>query len=498
MTGARREATRGDGDGLLPEGGALPEGEERAPAGVGAMSAVRWALVVLMALLAGAAWTRAATRGAAGSAAATARYHCPMHPTVAMDVKGSCPVCGMDLVPVAQGAAPQAHGEAPAAPGGAGQGAYWCPMHPEVASDDPEARCEKCGGMKLLPRERPPRVPGLVPVELSPERSRLLGLRTAPVVRQDLAPELRAVGFVAPDERRLDVVNVRISGWIEQLGAGQSTPHVRKGDVLATVYGTDLRALQQQYINSVRFKPPSGGVAGLQTVVEDARSDLRLLGFADADLDQIARTLQPARVLNLRAPRSGHVLRSTALRGAFVTPGTELFQIADLSSVWVIAEVHESDAARVRVGQEARLTVAAHPQRSFAGRVQYLHPTVNPATRTMQVRVEVANPGLELRPGMAGEVVLRLGARAGLVVPADAIVDTGDARYVIVEREGGRYEPRPVTLGPRTPSAVEIVAGVAEGDRVVTTANFLVDSESRLRSALEVLPDRGDAAAPDR
>jgi len=478
-------------------GGALPQGAEAPPQGVRTMAIVRWALVGLVAVAAVGSWVH---YGAGSRAVRSATpYHCPMHPSVVQDRMGACPICGMDLVLVAAGTrapAPpsQAGGTAAGAP--AAQGRFWCPMHPEVGSDDPEARCEKCGGMKLVPRpdgsagprpgtsqgESPP---GLVPIDVSAERTQLMGMRTAQVKRERAAGRLRAAGVVSASEGRVTVVTSRFTGWIEELKVAQNGQRVTKGQVLATAYGPELVTAQQVFLNAARWNAGAAASPGAPGPITDARRRLELLGIDPRDIDDLAARGQPASSLPIRSPASGYVAKRSALPGLYVQTGTELFQIADLSTVWVIADLHEHEMGRVQVGQRARLELSAHPGEAFAGRVEFVYPALNPDTRTLQARLEFRNPGLRLRPGMYGEVSIEIPATEGLYVPADAVVDTGDHQYVFLSRPGGRFEPRIVKLGARDEGRVQILAGVSEGDLVVTTANFLVDSESRLRAAIE-------------
>ena len=207
--------------------------------------------------------------------------------------------------------------------------------------------------------------------------------------------------------------------------------------------------------------------------------------MADVDIRALEQRGTPANDVPIRSPISGHVARKAVLAGQYVAPGSELYQIADLSSVWVVADVYEQDMGRVAVGQPARLLLAAYPGTAFEGRVEFIYPAVNPETRTLQARMEFANPDLKLRPGMYGDVVIELGASEGVTVPSEAVVDTGEARYVFVAREGGRFDPRMVRVGVRGADRTQILEGVADGEEVVTTANFYVDAESRLRAALE-------------
>jgi Cu(I)/Ag(I) efflux system membrane fusion protein len=384
-------------------------------------------------------------------------------------------------------------------------------MHPEVTSDDPNATCEKCGGMKLLPRPpaeggehaghdhgaqsaaaapaAPATVPGLVEVMISPERIQLMGMKTARAVRESLSPELRTVGFVSANEQGIAMIHTRFSGWIEDLRVSQTGQPVRRGEVVATLYSPDLLAAQQEYLNAVRWQGGEARSADSEkltnTLAADARRRLELLGISDQDIAAVAKSGKPLRAMSIRSPVAGFVTEKNALQGQFVTPDTTLFTVADLSTVWVVADVYEYEVARVRVGQTAQLKLAAYPGEVFKGRVEFIYPTLDPQTRTLKVRIAFKNPGMKLRPGMYGDVFLDLGASEGVVVPSDAVVNTGDAQYVFVVLGEGRFAPRPVQVGARGDGKVAVLSGVRAGDEVVTTANFLVDSESRMRAAIE-------------
>jgi Cu(I)/Ag(I) efflux system membrane fusion protein len=507
----------------------LPEGEERPPPGTRAAAVVRWSLVALMGVAAAGAWIHHVATGGIVDVART-RFRCPMHPTVVQEQKGECPICGMDLVPVkdaeaavahekkespaheamehggmpppaagAQGAGPQAATPIPMAHGTMPKPEYTCPMHPAFVVDDPKVRCPECG-MKLVPRNAdaapehaaipPEGVPGLKPVELSADRIQLIGMKTAVAMREPLAASIRTVGFVTASEKGLVSVNARFSGWIESLGAGDIGQFVEKGAVLATVYSPEAIGAQQQFLAAARWaegKPAGTGVP-VGTNYEygrDNRQRLVLLGFAPEDIDAIAAAGTPSQTVNLRAPVSGYVARKAALRGIYVQAGTELFQIADLSTVWLIADVYESEIGRVRTGQKAVLDLPAYPGEKFTGKVTFIYPALAAGSRTLQARIEFRNPGLKLRPGMYGDVTLDLGDSSAIVVPSDALVDTGEVQYVFVSKGGGRFEPRRVRAGWAGGGRVAVLEGLAEGERVVTTANFLLDSESRLRAAIE-------------
>ncbi len=474
----------------------LPEGEEAPPPGTRTMGLVRWSLVALMALAAAAAWLHWSGVGGNGGSAAAVQYHCPMHPSVVTDHRGECPICGMDLVAIAA-AKPEPASTGGAAP--AAKGAYWCPMHPEVASDDPNATCPKCSGMRLMPRPAAESakagVPGLVPVDIAPERVQRIGMRTAVVARERLAPSLRTVGIVTADEGSIAVVSSRLNGWVEKVLVSQSGQRVRKGEVLARVFSPEVNALQAAYITAVKW---SAGQGGASTPETESRTRMRAAGFVDEDLDEIARAGTPLRTIPIRSPVDGYVGKKGAVVGLYVTPGLELFEIADLSTVWVLADVYEAEMDRVRVGQKGTLELPAFPGQVFAGRVQFVYPAVSTGSRTLKARLAFRNRGLRLRPGMFANVTLELEGIEGLVVPSEAVVDSGEVQYVFVSRDGGRFEPRRVRLGSRSDARVQVLEGVAEGERVVTTANFLIDSESRMRAAIEGFASREEArASPD-
>jgi Cu(I)/Ag(I) efflux system membrane fusion protein len=449
-------------------------GSERSgpPAGTAAASVVRWGLVALMAAVAVASivhvYGRSGHSGSGGSASAAhqaaheTRYRCPMHTQIIRDRPGECPICSMTLVPFEVGSGNDGAGKGRQAP----------------ASSSAPAPA------------------GLTPIDLSPERVQLAGIKTAPVVRRRLGGELAAAGVVAENERGLAAITTRFAGWIQDLFVPETGRRVTKGQPLATVYSPDVLGAEQEFLTARRWSataPPAGSAASpvhaheslTGGMADDARKRLDLLGVASQEIDEIARTGQAQRAVTVRSPVNGTVLRRGAVAGGYVQPGSELFAIADLSTVWFIAEVYEHDMARVRVGQAARIELTGLPGRAVSGRVQFLYPSVSAETHTMRVRVEVANRGGDLRPGMFGTMHLDLPGEPGLAVPAEAVVDTGDAQYLFVAKAGGRFEPRHVRLGARGAGYVEILDGVTEGEVVVTTANFLIDSESRLRAAIE-------------
>jgi Cu(I)/Ag(I) efflux system membrane fusion protein len=527
-----------------PPGGAGPSAgglgrledvdSEGPPRGVHAMALVRWALVALMAVIAVLSVSYSFGLVASGPAsAAAAQYYCPMHPQVVQDHPGECPICSMTLVKketegkhagsdgpsIAKGVDLSTHATAgehaghrhnPSDP-------YFCPMHPEETGLDASARCPICE-MKLEkhPAKAAPKtasrnpgdaveiatpgstqgsnplppIPGLVPIELSLDRIQNIGVRTAAATLEALAPELRAVGFVSADESRLARVHTRFSGWIERLDVATTGQKVARGQVLAGLYNLELLPAQQEFLAARRWSSGASGSvpqprgAG-ESIERDARARLELFGLSRAEIDDIAESGKPSRTVAVTAPIGGYVVSKSAVQGAFVQPGTELFEIADLSKVWVLVDVYEYEVGRVRVGQTAEVSVGAHPGERFAGKVGFLYPVIDPSTRTLRVRIELDNRGMKLRPGMYAAATIQLDAARATVIPTEALVDTGEHQYVFLVKGGGRFEPRPVKAGHRENDKVQILEGLTVGDVVVTTANFLIDSESRLHAAIQ-------------
>jgi Cu(I)/Ag(I) efflux system membrane fusion protein len=416
---------------------------------------VRWGLVLGMGLAAAFSIAQAARARAPHDAVAKAAalYQCPMHPAIIRDHPGECPICGMTLVLMAK---EQAGAKAPAAG---------------------------------------PTVPGLAAIDLSAERVQLIGMRTAKVERAPLGAALRTIGVITPDERGLAQISVRFSGWVQKLAVQETGRRVARGEVLATVFSPEVLSAEQEFLTARGWNEkggpgePHGAAGGDASLADAARRRLELLGVSPPEIDALAARQKVDEGVPIRSPVAGTVTARNVVAGGAVQPGVPLFEVADLSRVWLVAEVFEHDASRLRVGQKATLELSAYPGERFAGRVQFIFPTVDARTRTFRVRLEFPNGkgpgGVKLRPGMTGEVSLALPQADGLVIPAEALVDTGEHRYVFVARGGGRFEPRPVRVGARDGERVQIADGLAEGDVVVTTGNFLLDSESRLRGAIE-------------
>ena len=328
-------------------------------------------------------------------------------------------------------------------------------------------------------------------VALDTRRQQLIGVRTVRVERSTMAPEIRAAGTVAYDETRQAEVNTKVDGWIRELYADYTGRPVRRGEPLFTLYSPDLVATQNEYLLALRgqSQAPQGDTTRFREysdrLVDAARERLLRLDMTASEIDAIRESGRAVEALTFTAPVSGVILEKMALRGMRVMAGQTLFKIADLSTVWVEAEVYETDLGQVRTGARASVTVQAYPDRSFNGRVTYIYPSVTAQTRTVRVRIALPNAEAILKPNMLATVTLQTPQSNALVVPNDAIVDTGTQQLVFVAEGDGRFTPRDVRIGRRTPGAVEVVSGVKEGDEVAASATFFLDSESQLRGALQ-------------
>jgi Cu(I)/Ag(I) efflux system membrane fusion protein len=310
--------------------------------------------------------------------------------------------------------------------------------------------------------------PGAVQIGL--DKVQKLGVRTALVQERALSRNVRAFATLQFDERRQFVVAPKFSGWIEKLLVNATGDSVARGQILFEVYSPELNVLQQEW-----------GLAGRGAYATDK---LRYFDYPEAELERLRRGERP-RTIGFPSPFSGTVIDKTAMEGARFRAGESLFRIVDTSTMWVMAEVYEQDLAFVKVGDSARVTVNAWPEQGFPGKVTFIYPGMGKESRTARLRIEVANPDGRLRADMAATVEIATpldGSR--LAVPDSAVIDSGKRQVVLVERGEGRYEPRPVVLGPRADGWVQVKEGLAAGERVVTQATFLIDAESNIRAAL--------------
>ncbi|HWO99699.1 MAG TPA: efflux RND transporter periplasmic adaptor subunit [Methylococcus sp.] len=326
-------------------------------------------------------------------------------------------------------------------------------------------------------------------VHVSTEKIQRLGVKTEPVRYAEIAQTVRSVGVVEADERRLHDVTLRFDGYVERLYVNTTGQAVTRGQPLFELYSPDLLATQREYLSarnaqSALSSREAGIHSGMKDLAASSLERLRLWGIAESDLTLLEQRGQVLHTLIVRSPTSGVVLEKTVVAGRRVVAGDVLFKIADLSTVWILAQVYEQDIGRIEPGQTVRATLDAYPGRVFDGKVGFLYPTLDPETRTARVRIELPNPRCLLKPMMYAHVAIDTQAHRTLTVPRSAVLETGRRTLVLVERGEGRFEPRPVRLGLRGEEMVEILQGLREGERVVVSANFLIDAESNLKTAI--------------
>jgi Cu(I)/Ag(I) efflux system membrane fusion protein len=430
------------------------------PPGAQFMNTLRWVLFAFLVVLAVVSVTsyvvsmRESSPKTAAMPAAKEVWQCPMHPSYTSDKPGSCPICGMALVRVAAGMDARAGG----------------------------AR----GGD----------VEGLTTVRITPERIQLIGVRTARVERTGESGTLDLVGFVTPDESRIRRVQIRASGWIRKLFVNQTGSEVTAGQPLMAIDSPELTQSEEEYLIGRGGKDPAAGDMKDMNGASGAER-LRLLGIPDDEIKRLDREGTASKQVVLRSPVSGTVLERGVTEGQYVSADTPLLTVADLSRVWVMVDLYEMDMTRVHVGDAARFTSDALPGRVFDGRVEFIYPTVSAETRTLKARLALADAHGMLRPGMYGRVSVAARGARSLSVPAEAVVNAGEHSYVFLAHEGGLFEPRIVFTGSPEGERVQILRGVAEGDTVVSSASFLIDSESRLKAAINGMGAQpGGAPAP--
>jgi Cu(I)/Ag(I) efflux system membrane fusion protein len=352
---------------------------------------------------------------------------------------------------------------------------------------------ERSGGeMAGMNMDQGAKETGRAAVTLTAARRQTIGVTTGVVEERPFATTIRAVGTVAYDEQRIKQVNLRVAGWVTKLTANFMGQYVRAGEPLLTIYSPELASTQAEYRLALRTRERVGVSlmepirTGANAQVQAARERLRLLNFSDTQIDALKET-EPQSETTLVAPISGVVTKKNALQGAYVTPEMALYEIADLSTVWVYADVYEPDLAVVAVGQPADVTLAAYPNEVFHGRVVFIDPALSLETRTAKVRTEFANLDLRLKPGMYGDVRIQVKGKPVLAVPRTAILDSGTRSLAFLDQGDGRYQPREVKTGRTFEGYTEVVDGLSAGDRVVTSATFLIDSESQLMAATNMM-----------
>ena len=410
--------------------------------------------ILLLAVTGGALWYFHSTGQNSGNlAAGTAEkqlYTCGMHPQVIQDHPGNCPICGMKLTPVRKQAETGA----------------------KAAADSQT-------------------------IAVDPVTIQNMGIRTAVVARGPLRRTIRTVGTIDYNETALAEVTTKFKGWVEKLYVDSTGQQVHRGDPLFEVYSPDLYSAQVEYLLALNAPAAAGGdTAALK---ESARLKLKYWDISDAQLAELEKIRQPRKTLRMDAPMDGFVVEKTVVQGQMVDAGMKLYRIAELGLVWVQAQIYEQDLPYLKLGQEANVTLSYLSDRVFRGRVTYIYPNVDEKTRTARVRMEFHNPGYVLKPGMFATVqVTSELLPSALLVPDMAVLRSGEKNTVFVALDGGKFEPRTVTLGPQAEHDLyQVLSGLKEGERIVTSGQFMLDSESQLREAIQKMiePSKASAAA---
>jgi Cu(I)/Ag(I) efflux system membrane fusion protein len=327
-------------------------------------------------------------------------------------------------------------------------------------------------------------------VNVSPERQQLVGIRTASAEIRPMIKKIRTVGIVTYDETRVAQVFSKVEGWIEKLVVNYTGKLVHKGQPLFTLYSPDLVATQEEYLLALRAKQTLGSSsikeisAGSDSLLESAHRRLSLWDISEEQIGDLEKTGKPKRTLTFYSPISGFVLKKDALQGMRIMPDKELYTIADLSTVWVNADIYEYELADIRVGQKATINLSYFPARNFVGKVSWISPVLDEKTRTAKVRLEFANRDFILKPEMYANAEIEIDAGRKLAVPDESVLDSGLRKVVFLDKGDGRFTPAEVKIGNKFDGYYEVLAGLSPGERILASASFLLDSESRLKEAM--------------
>ena len=393
-------------------------------------------------------------------------YYCPMHPNYKSDKPGNCPICSMKLVKLE---------EAPAA--GKGQsGMQGMAMEPGAAGNHGAS------------------APSTNTIFIAPQRQQMIGVKTVVAKVVPLVKEIRAVGKVSYDETKVTHIHTKVTGYVEEVFVDFMGKIVKEGDPLFTIYSPDLVSTQEEYLLALRSRKTLKDSSfewvstGSQSLLEAARQRLRFWDIRDEDIDRLEKEGKVRRTLTMYSPVNGLVTERAAFHhGKFVNPEMDLYKLVDLSTVWILGDIYEYELPYLKTGQSVEIEFPyASEAKLLRGQVAYIYPYLDPKTRTAQIRMEFPNPDFQLKPDMFVNVKLKIDMGPSIAVPEDAVLDTGTQQYVFVDKGEGYLEPRQVKVGTEAMGYDAIQSGLRVGERVVTAANFILDSESRLKAPLPI------------
>ena len=413
-----------------------------------------------------------------------------MNPTHTYDKPGKAPD-GMDLVPKYAEAETAATADHSGHASGERKILFWYdPMHPAYKAYKPGIAPD-CG-MELVPKYADEDAANLPvgTVKISTDKQQLIGVRTMEVERKPLVRSIRTTAQLTADETRIAHVHVKINGFIDKVYVDYVGQLVKKGQPLFTLYSPDLVATQEEYLIAKKGEKTLGNSQfqdvsqGAQSLLDSARRRLKLWDISDDQIRKLDQTGEVTRTLTFYSPVNGFVTDRKAFPETSVTPDMDLYTISDLSSIWVNADIFEYEVPYVRLGQTVKMQLSYFSGKTYTGKVTYIYPSVDPVARTVKVRIEVPNPNFELKPQMFANVEFDVNYGTHVVVPQEAVLDSGNTQTVFVVHEGGAFEPRKVEIGPKIEGNVVITAGLSAGETIVSSGTFLIDSESRLKSAM--------------
>ena len=429
-------------------------------------------------------------------------WTCGMHPEVILEEPGQCPKCGMNLVPLKQSGLEQVNEEKTSEkPAGKGKILYWqAPMNPTEIYDAPG---KSKMGMDLVPVYEGQVSSGST-VKIDPVTVQNMGVRTATVKRIDFSRTVRAVGTIDYNEEKIYVVSARISGWIDKLYVDYTGKPVRKGQRLLEIYSPELVTTQQEYLLALNNQKLIAGTEfagirdGAASLVRSSRERLLYWNIPESQIKRLEETGKVRKNITLDSPASGIITEKKVIEGQHVKAGMTLYQISDLSTVWVYASVYDSELPWIKKGQEAEIELSYLPGEKLKGQIDYIYPYLNEKTRDVKVRIAFANPQLKLKPGMYGNVIIKsTPIPNAIVIPSEAVIRSGKRTIVFIARGEGRFEPREVTIGEEGDNGnIRIINGLLADEKVVISAQFLIDSESRLQEAIQkMIAEKAQAAA---